>query len=324
MEIIVNELASQRVNPFLADLVQAMQSTAETAQLAEIERCQEDAKAYVERLQSATADDTLALRNDSETDVATIREFAKTLAERVRTETEDRIAQRMELLRQELSERESAIAREVTHVEERVKEYEDEVSVFFVRLLESGADPTEFASLAAHMPNVPDFEHEYAEPRTAPTIQVPQPQVRTPNEQRTEPRPEAAPAPADAVPAPAVRTSARVPLEPGTLSGAGAVRGRYFNEWYGEVERLREIGDDQDAVNLLLDMLAATEAEAQADGSYVAPQPYEALARILHDRGDAESELSILERFYRQERPGGAVAVRLLERYAALKKSTKR
>jgi hypothetical protein len=108
------------------------------------------------------------------------------------------------------------------------------------------------------------------------------------------------------------------------LYGAGVVRGRLYSEWYPEVERLRAIGDDDHALTLLVDMVAATEAESRADGSYVAHRPYEDLADIYHGRNDAEEELSILERYSRQDHAPGAVAARLQDRMKALKKSAKR
>jgi hypothetical protein len=294
MENSVKDVASHRPNSFLADLAQAMRSAAETGKQASIDRCRSDAEAYVEHLQARTSDDAGAMRSASESDVSTIRERSKAEVERVRVETEQRIARRMELLEQQLAETDAALQREVELVQERVAAFQDEVAQFFAKLPEGG-DPTAFANMASRMPNPPDFDPQpeapAEEPQSAPTAQAP---------------------------------AGRAPLLPGTLSGAGAVRGRLIAEWYPEVERLKEVGDEDGAVDLLLDMVTGTEAESVADGSYVATRPYAELAAIYEGHADAEAEYSILERFSRQQYAPGAAASKLLERKAAFKKTTKR
>ena len=77
MEINVNESASLQSNRFMADLTQAMRATAETAQLASIEQCRADAKAYVEQLKAQINDGTGTLHQAAEADVTTIRERSK-------------------------------------------------------------------------------------------------------------------------------------------------------------------------------------------------------------------------------------------------------
>jgi hypothetical protein len=294
MEISVNDVASHRPSSFLADLAQAMRSTAETAKLVSIERCAADADAYVEQLRARTVDDAGAMRSTSEADVATIRERSHAQVEQVRVETEQRIARRMELLEQQLAESNSAIQLELERVRERVAVFEAEVTRFFDQLPQ-GADPTVFANMASRMPSPPDFDLKRA---------------ASANEIQANPRAQAA--------------AARAPLLPGTLSGAGAVRGRLVSEWYGEVERLQETGNEDAAVDLLLDMVGGTEAESLADGSYVATRLYEELAVIYRGHEDADAEYSILERFSRQQYAPGAATSRLLERKAALKKAIKR
>ncbi len=300
-EIDVNESAPRRPNRFLADLTQAMRSAAETVRQVLIDQCQADAKAHVEALSSQTADEAAAIKEAAEADVVTIRARSKEQVERVRAETEQRIAQRRELLEQELAEHNSAIELEVERVQERVAAFQNEVGRFFERL-QQDADPTVFANMASQMPRSPDFDPEREAPAKEPEKPV--------SELEGKPRAEIA--------------AARAPLKPGTLSGAGAVRGRYYPEWYVEVERLRAIGDEDSAVTLLFDIAVGTEAESQAEGGPVAPAAYEELAVIYRGRGDAEAEISILERFARQEHAPGAVSSRLLARLASLKGSTRR
>jgi hypothetical protein len=153
----VNETAARHPNRFLADLTQAMRSTAETARQATIDQCQADAKAYTEKLHARTDDEAASLRKAAEADVSAIRDWSKAEMERIRVETEQRISRRRELLEQELQEYNSAIELEIERVQNRVTGFEGEVANFFEQLLQE-ADPTVFASMAAQMPDPPSFE----------------------------------------------------------------------------------------------------------------------------------------------------------------------
>jgi len=153
----VNETAARRPNRFLADLTQAMRSTAETARLATIDQCQADAKTYTEKLHARTDEEAASLRKAAEADVSAIRDWSKAEMERIRVETEQRISRRRELLEQELQEYNSAIELEIEQVQGRVTSFETEVANFFEQLLQE-ADPTVFASMAAQMPDPPSFE----------------------------------------------------------------------------------------------------------------------------------------------------------------------
>jgi hypothetical protein len=156
-EMSVNETpAARHPNRFLADLTQAMRSTAETARQATIDQCQADAKAYTEKLHARTDDEAASLRKGAEADVSAIRDWSKAEVERIRVETEQRIARRRELLEQELQEYNSAIEFEIERVQKRVSGFEVEVAQFFEQLLQE-ADPTVFASMAAQMPDPPTF-----------------------------------------------------------------------------------------------------------------------------------------------------------------------
>jgi hypothetical protein len=152
----VNETAARHPNRFLADLTQAMRSTAETARQATIDQCQADAKAYTEQLHARTDDEAAALRKAAEADVSSIRDWSKAEMERIRVETEQRIARRRELLEQELQEYNAAIELEIERVQKHVSSFEEEVASFFEQLLQE-ADPTVFASMAAQMPDPPTF-----------------------------------------------------------------------------------------------------------------------------------------------------------------------
>jgi hypothetical protein len=152
----VNDTAARHPNRFLADLTQAMRSTAETARQATTEQCKGDAKAYVEQLHARSEDEGVQLRKAAEADVTSIRDWSKAEVERIRVETEERISRRRELLDQELQEHSSGVEAEVARVQKRVEAFEGEVSQFFEQLLQE-ADPTVFASMAAQMPDPPTF-----------------------------------------------------------------------------------------------------------------------------------------------------------------------
>jgi hypothetical protein len=97
-------------------------------------------------------------------------------------------------------------------------------------------------------------------------------------------------------------------------SGAGYVRGRHFTAYVEEVKHLRRSGLDREAEHLLLELVDATEAEAESEGWGVAPWYYEQLAILFRRRGEADKEISILERFEAQRHAQGVMPPRLLER----------
>lgn len=322
METTVNESATYRLNPLLEGLAQAMRSTAQSAKKEAVDRCREDAKAYVERLQAPTGDYLGSFQRAAEADVVTLQQEAKVRLEQVRLETEARIARRRELLQQGLTELDSSLESQTQKVQERVAAFQAELARFCEGLYEE-TDPTIFANLASRMPNSPDFEREF-DPQGSRIQPLPQPVDPWGGDEPYESALATAAAvvadqPVQAAPPPPVKP-VRIPLLPGNLSGAGAVRGRLFSEWYGEVERLKEVGDEAGALQLLLDMVLGAEAESQAEGSPVASTPYEMLANMYRAREDRDAEVLLMERFARQTHGNNAGSVRLLERRAELKK----
>lgn len=156
-EIIVHEPATRHPNQFLADLTDAMRSTAEAAQQAALDDCASNAASRVEQLRAQTDDGANALKEAEVADIATIRGQSRAQMEAIRAETERRIANRRNTLEQQLSGLDAAVERDVASVEEKVAVYEGELSRFFDRLLE-GADPTVFAAIASQIPDPPIFE----------------------------------------------------------------------------------------------------------------------------------------------------------------------
>jgi len=155
-EIGVNETPVRHPNRFLADLTQAMRSTAETTRQAAIEQYEADARSYTEQLRARTDDEAASLRQAAEADISAIRDWSTAEMERIRVETEQRIERRRELLEQELHEYTSSVEVEIARVQKHVAEYDAEIASFFERLLQE-TDATVFASMASQMPDPPSF-----------------------------------------------------------------------------------------------------------------------------------------------------------------------
>lgn len=118
--------------------------------------------------------------------------------------------------------------------------------------------------------------------------------------------------------------AAKPAILPGSETGPGTVRGHHHSAWHPEVDRLRNIGDQSSAVDLLLEIVDATEAEARSEEFGVAPAAYETLAVIYRQREDKDGEVAILERFARQNHAPGATPPKLLDRLNRIKAGNRR
>lgn len=102
-------------------------------------------------------------------------------------------------------------------------------------------------------------------------------------------------------------------------SGPGYLRGFHYTAYVEQVKELRRGGLDQEAEQLLLELVDATEAEARVTDTGVAPWYYEQLAIIYSKRKEMDEEIAILERFAAQPHAPGASPPRLLLRLAKKK-----
>jgi hypothetical protein len=92
----------------------------------------------------------------------------------------------------------------------------------------------------------------------------------------------------------------------------GWIRGRYYADYVDDVRSLRRQGRETEAQALLLELVDATEAESRQEKWSVAPWYYEQLAISYRKCGNAEAEISILERYARQVNdPANPLLVRL-------------
>jgi hypothetical protein len=73
----------------------------------------------------------------------------------------------------------------------------------------------------------------------------------------------------------------------------GYYNGRHYSTYVSEIENLKKQGFIDQAEHLLLELVNATEAEAKANNSGVAPWYYEELAKIYRRRKDYQKEVAI-------------------------------
>ena len=151
---------------FLADLVRAMQSTAEENRNTLVDALRVEGKTSIEQIHARSAEEVDGLRRVADEDVAGIKDWSKAEIARIRAETEERIAERKQELELSLEGHAALVEREVEHVQARIAEYETEMDTFFARLAEI-EDPSEFAAMAAEMPEPPSLEEASAAARTA-------------------------------------------------------------------------------------------------------------------------------------------------------------
>jgi hypothetical protein len=90
-------------------------------------------------------------------------------------------------------------------------------------------------------------------------------------------------------------------------------------EWLPEAKRLADAGDEAASEALLLEICAATEAEAAAEGFGAAPAAYERLAILYRKRKDRAAEIAILERYEAAPHAPGVMPGKLAERLAKLR-----
>ena len=87
----------------------------------------------------------------------------------------------------------------------------------------------------------------------------------------------------------ASRDSANTQVTPGGLK-------KHYTKYVDNVKRLKRSGKLEEAEELLLRCVEATEAESMREGLGVAPWYYEQLAIIYRKRKDVAAEVAILER----------------------------
>lgn len=102
---------------------------------------------------------------------------------------------------------------------------------------------------------------------------------------------------------------------------AASVDKKHYTEHVEKVKVLKKEGKLDEAITLLLRLVAATEAESAVNGLGVAPWYYEQLAAIYHKQRRPQDERAILERYARQPKAPGVMPEQLAAWLQALKES---
>src|SRR5690242_18431731 len=100
------------------------------------------------------------------------------------------------------------------------------------------------------------------------------------------------------------------------MERVGFVDGRHYTAYVEDVRTLKRAGEFEKAIDLLLRLVDATEAEAATNRWGVAPWYYEQLAIIYAKMKQADAEIKILERYAAQRKAPGAGPLKLAERLA--------
>ena len=85
---------------------------------------------------------------------------------------------------------------------------------------------------------------------------------------------------------------------------AGYVRGRFYTEWVPTLDKLRAEKRDDEALELLLEIIDATERASQILGEVPPPAYTERAAIILRRKKDYAGEVAVLERWMAACPPG--------------------
>lgn len=106
------------------------------------------------------------------------------------------------------------------------------------------------------------------------------------------------------------------------MSEPGFYNGKHYTEYVEMVKALKRNNELEDAINLLNNLILATEEEAKVKKWGVAPWYYEQAAIIYRKQEDYESEIRVLKRYLQNIRAPGAKPpelVKRLEKAKALK-----
>lgn len=94
----------------------------------------------------------------------------------------------------------------------------------------------------------------------------------------------------------------------------GSVRGKFYLYWIDTIKLQKRLGQNDEAIALLLEIVDAIEREAAAYNDGVAPWYYEQLAILYRKQKRFADEVAILERYDRQLKAAGARPAKLAER----------
>ena len=101
---------------------------------------------------------------------------------------------------------------------------------------------------------------------------------------------------------------------------AGSIDGLHFTEYVEQIRQFKREKRHQEAIELLLRIVDATESQSRVDGLGVAPWYYEQLAIIYRKEKRFADEVAILERYEAQPKAQGANPRVLVDRLVKARK----
>ena len=109
--------------------------------------------------------------------------------------------------------------------------------------------------------------------------------------------------------------------EQSRIKEAGSVDGFHYTDYVEQIKQLKREKKHQEAIDLLLKLVDATESEAKeaGEGWGVSPWYYEQLAIIYRKEKRYADEIEILERYMAQEKAPGAGPTKLATRLINVK-----
>ena len=104
---------------------------------------------------------------------------------------------------------------------------------------------------------------------------------------------------------------------------AGSVDGEHFTTYVEQIKQLKREKKHEEAIELLLKLIVATESQSNLEGFGVAPWYYEQLAIIYRKEKRYADEVAILERYDAQPKAPGAKPKVLADRLMKARKIAK-
>ena len=102
----------------------------------------------------------------------------------------------------------------------------------------------------------------------------------------------------------------------------GVIDGRHYSAFATAVRQLKRSGRLDEAIQLLLRLISATEAESAAEQCGVAPWYYEQLAIIYSKQRRPKDELDVLLRYEAQRKAPGIGPAKLAQRLERVRRES--
>jgi hypothetical protein len=148
---------ARKPTKLMADLATAIRATTEAARDQALAWAAADAAQVTEAIRAAATEGALAIRRQSEADLASIKEWSKAEIARVREQTDARTEARKATLESELSSHAAAVDHRVGEVDGAIARYRADMETYFESLAGED-DPARLATMAEAMPEPPALD----------------------------------------------------------------------------------------------------------------------------------------------------------------------